>query len=261
FGPTLESIERFGLELERYLKDVPSVQPAAVFADRVVGKPYLEIEIDRDRIARYGIQIADVQQVIEVAIGGRPLTMTVEGRERYPVRVRYQRELRDELETLGDILAPAPGGTQVPLRELADIVYRRGPQMIKSEDTFLVSYVLFDKRPGYAEVQVVDDARAYLQQKSDQGDLTAPPGGSYEFGGSYKNQARAAKRLSVVLPLSLGIIFLILYFQFRKVSVTLMVFSGVFVAFGGGMMMLWFYAQPWFMDASPFGIDLRELFQ
>src|SRR5690606_10456573 len=80
FGPTLESIERFGLELERYLKDVPSVQPAAVFADRVVGKPYLEIEIDRDRIARYGIQIADVQQVIEVAIGGRPLTMTVEGR-------------------------------------------------------------------------------------------------------------------------------------------------------------------------------------
>lgn len=261
FGPTLESIERFGLELERLLKDVPSVQPAAVFADRVVGKPYLEIEIDRDRIARYGIQIADVQQVIEVAIGGRPLTMTVEGRERYPVRVRYQRELRDELETLGDILVPAPGGTQVPLRELADIVYRRGPQMIKSEDTFLVSYVLFDKRPGYAEVQVVNDARAYLQQKIDQGDLIVPPGVSYEFGGSYKNQVRAAKRLSVVLPLSLGIIFLILYFQFRKVSVTLMVFSGVFVAFGGGMMMLWLYAQPWFMDASPFGIDLRELFQ
>ncbi|MBL4698465.1 MAG: efflux RND transporter permease subunit [Phycisphaerales bacterium] len=261
YGPTLESIESFGLDLERLLKEVPSVQPAAVFADRVVGKPYLEIEIDREKIARYGIQIADVQEVIEVAIGGKPLTMTVEGRERYPVRVRYQRELRDQPETLMDILVPAPDGTQVPLAELADLSYRRGPQMIKSEDTFLVAYVLFDKQPGIAEVTVVEDAKAYIQSKIDEGELVVPAGVSYDFAGSYKNQIRAAKRMSIVLPLSLVAIFLLLYFQFKKVSITMMVFSGVFVAWGGGFMMLWLYAQPWFMNIDLFGTNLRELFR
>jgi Cu(I)/Ag(I) efflux system membrane protein CusA/SilA len=187
--------------------------------------------------------------------------MTVEGRERYPVRVRYLRELRDQPDTLGDILVPAPDGTQVPLRELADIQYRRGPQMIRSEDTFLVAYVLFDKRPGYAEVTVVHDARAFIQSKINSGELAVPAGVSFEFAGSYKNQVRAAKRLSIVLPLSLAIIFLLLYFQFRKVGVTFMVFSGVFVAWGGGFIMLWLYAQPWFLDTGLLGVHLRELFQ
>lgn len=261
YGPDLESIESFGLELERLLKEVPSVQPAAVFADRVVGKPYLEIDIDRERIARYGVHIADVQEVIEVAIGGKPLTMTVEGRERYPVRVRYLRELRDQPETLGDILVPTPLGTQVPLAELATITYRRGPQMIKSEDTFLVAYVLFDKRPGHAEVSVVHDAQRYIQSKIDSGDLAVPPGVSFEFAGAYKNQVRAAKRLSIVLPLSLAVIFLLLYLQFKKVSTTMMVFTGVFVAWGGGFIMLWLYAQPWFLDFEVLDVNIRELFQ
>ncbi len=261
YGPDLETIESFGLELERLLKQVPSVQPAAVFADRVVGKPYLEIDIDRERIARYGLQIADVQEVIEVAIGGKPLTMTVEGRERYPVRVRYLRELRDQPETLGDILVPTPAGAQVPLRELAEIKYRRGPQMIKSEDTFLVAYVLFDKLPGYAEVTVVQDAQRYIQEQIDAGELVVPGGVSFEFAGSYKNQVRAAERLSIVLPLSLAIIFLLIYFQFRKAGLTLMIFTGVFVAWGGGFLMLWAYAQPWFLDTELLGTNLRDLFQ
>lgn len=261
YGPDLETIEAFGLELERLLKQVPSVQPAAVFADRVVGKPYLEIDIDRERIARYGLRIADVQEVIEVAIGGKPLTMTVEGRERYPVRVRYLRELRDQPDTLGDILVPTASGAQIPLRELADIEYRRGPQMIKSEDTFLVAYVLFDKKPGFAEVTVVEDARDLIQSRIDSGDLRVPAGVTYEFAGSYKNQVRAAKRLSIVLPLSLAVIFLLIYFQFRQVGVTAMIFTGVFVAWGGGFLMLWLYAQPWFLDADLLGMNLRELFQ
>ncbi|MCA9293156.1 MAG: efflux RND transporter permease subunit [Phycisphaerales bacterium] len=261
FGPDLESIESFGLELEHVLKQVPSVQPAAVFADRVVGKPYLEIEIDRERIARYGLQIADVQEVIEVAIGGKPLTMTVEGRERYPVRVRYLRELRDQPETLGDILVPTASGAQVPLREVATIKYRRGPQMIKSEDTFLVAYVLFDKLPGHAEVDVVHEAQELIGAKIKSGELGVPAGVSFEFAGSYKNQVRAAKRLRLVLPLSLAIIFLLIYFQFRKVSVTLFIFTGVFVAWGGGFLMLWLYAQPWFLDDALIGTNLRTLFQ
>jgi len=261
FGPDLATIESFSLEMERLLKQVPSVQPAAVFADRVVGKPYLEIEIDREKIARYGMQIADVQEIIEVAIGGKPLTMTVEGRERYPVRVRYLRELRDEPETLGDILIPAPDGTQVPLGELSRILYRRGQQMIKSEDTFLVAYVLLDKKPGYAEVTVVEDAQRYIQSKIDSGELSVPAGVSFEFAGSYKNQLRATKRLAIVLPLSLGIIFLLLYFQFRNAALTFFVFTGVFVAWGGGFLMLWLYAQPWFLDVTVLDTNLRELFQ
>jgi len=261
YGPDLPSIERFSMDLERLLKQVPTVEPDAVFADRVVGKPYIEIEINRSQIARYGIQIADVQEVIEVAIGGKPLTMTVEGRERYPVRVRYLRELRDQPETLGEILVPTPSGAQVPLNELAEIKYRRGPQMIKSEDTFLVAYVLFDKKAGQAEVSVVHDAQRYIQGKIDSGELEVPAGVSYTFAGAYENQLRASKRLMLVLPLSLGVIFMLLYLQFRRVSTTLFVFSGVFVAWGGGFLMLWLYAQPWFLDFDLMGTNLRELFQ
>ncbi|MBZ0256542.1 efflux RND transporter permease subunit, partial [bacterium] len=120
-GPDLETIEIVGLQIEKLLKQVPSVKSDAVIADRIVGKPYLEIDIDRKAIARYGISIRNVQDVIEVAIGGKRITTTVEGRERYPVRVRYMRELRDTIESLGAILVPSPTGVQIPMRELADI--------------------------------------------------------------------------------------------------------------------------------------------
>mgnify|MGYP001130833024 CR=1 FL=1 len=261
YGPSLESIEGVAMEIEAYLKQVPSIQSEAVLADRIVGKPYLEIEIDREAIARYGIKITTVQDVIEVAIGGKPITMTVEGRERYPVRVRYQRELRDSIESIEDILVAAPDGTQIPLKELSTIHYLRGPQVIKSEDTFLVGYVIFDKQPGFAEVDVVEQAQRYLQSKVDSGELVIPAGVSYRFTGSYENQIRAEKRLRVVLPISLFAIFLILYFQFKKVPVTLFVFSGVAFAWSGGFILLWFYGQDWFLNFSLFGQNLRELFQ
>jgi Cu(I)/Ag(I) efflux system membrane protein CusA/SilA len=226
-----------------------------------VGKPYLEIDIDREAIARYGLTIRAVQDVIEVAIGGKPLTTTVEGRERYPVRVRYQRELRSTIEDLSTILVSAPDGTQLPLSELAEIRFVRGPMVIKSEDTFLVGYVIFDKRGGHAEVDVVEDAQQYLRGKLDSGELELPAGVSYSFTGSYENQVRSEKTLAVVLPLALVIIFLILYFQFRSVSTTFLVFSGIFVAWAGGFVLIWLYGQPWFLDFSLFGVDLRELFQ
>ncbi len=260
-GPDLETIERVGLDIERFLKEVPSVEPATVIADRIVGKPYLEIDIDREAIARYGIRIRQVQDVIEVAIGGKRITTTVEGRERFPVRVRYMRELRDQIETLDRILVPAPDGTQIPLVQLADILYVRGPQVIKSEDTFLVGYVVFDMKAGHAEVDVVEECQDYLQQKIDSGELIIPAGVSYKFAGSYENQLRAKKTLSVVLPLALFVIFLILYFQFKSVPTSLLVFSGIIVAWAGGFLLIWFYGQPWFMDFSIFGVDMRELFQ
>ncbi len=260
-GPDLETIERVGLQIEKFLKEVPSVKANTVIADRIVGKPYLEIDIDREKIARYGIHIRQVQDVIEVAIGGKPLTSTVEGRERYSVRVRYQRELRSSLESLERIIVPAPDGTQIPLGELAEIKFVRGPMVIKSEDTFLIGYVIFDKKPDYAEVDVVNDAQKLLGSKIDSGELDIPAGVSYSFAGSYQNQIRSERRLRVVLPLSLVIIFLILYFQFRKVPTALLVFSGIFVAWSGGFLMLWLYGQDWFLNFALFGVDFRELFQ
>ena len=255
-GPDLETIERVGVQIERLLKQVPSVEPATVFADRIVGKPYLEIVPDRKALARYGVPIRAFQDVVEVAVGGRKITTTVEGRERFGVRVRYQRELRDQIETMGRILVPAAGGAQIPLEQLAQIRYVRGPQAIKSEDTFLVGYVTFDKKPGYAEVDVVEQCQAHLEEK-----LAVPAGASYEFAGSYENQVRAQKTLMLILPLALFAIFLILYFQFRSVPTAFLVFSGIFVAWAGGFILLWSYGQPWFLDFSIFDVSMRELFQ
>lgn len=260
-GPTLEAIEEMGLRLESFLKEVPEVEAAAVFADRVIGKPYLEIDIDREKIARYGISIRSVQDVIEVAIGGKVLSVAVEGRERYPIRVRYMRELRDSIESLETILIPAPNGQQIPISQLADIRYKRGPQAIKSEDTFLTSYVLFDKKVGYGAVDVVEKSQEYLQSKIESGELIVPEGVSFVFAGNYENQVRSAKKLAVILPLALMIIFLILYFQFKSVVTTLLVFSGILVAWSGGFLMIWMYGQDWFLNINFFGNNLRDLFQ
>ncbi|MCH9034516.1 MAG: efflux RND transporter permease subunit, partial [Planctomycetes bacterium] len=260
-GPSLEALDKVGLQIERLLKEVPSVEPAAVIADRIIGKPYLEIDIDRKAIARYGIKLREVQDVIEVAIGGRRITTTVEGRERYPVRVRYLRELRDSIESLDRILVPAPGGAQIPLIQLAKINYVRGPQVIKSEDTFLVGYVLFDMKPGYAEVDVVEQADAYLKEKIASGELELPDGVSFTFAGTYENQVRSEKKLMVVLPLALFIIFMILYLHFKSVVTTSLVFTGILVAWSGGFIMIWLYAQPWFLDWNVYGTSIRELFQ
>jgi len=261
YGPDLETIEAVGLDLEKILQEVPSVQTSSVFADRIVGKPYLEFKVDRDEIARYGLTMWDFQKTVEIAIGGAQLTTTVEGRERFPVRVRYAREFRDNPEDMKKILIPTPTGAQIPLGELAEIVYRRGPQMIKSEDTFLVGYVVFDKRDGTAEVDVVEEAQRFIEAKIESGEFVVPPGVNYKFTGNYENQIRATKRLAIVVPISLLVIFLILYFQFGNVQTTIMVFSGIFVAFSGGFIMIWLYSQPWFLDFAVAGINMRDLFQ
>lgn len=133
--------------------------------------------------------------------------------------------------------------------------------MIKSEETFLVGYVLFDKRDGFAEVNVVNDAQVYIQNKIDEGQLKVPTGVSYKFSGNYENQVRAVKRLAIVIPISLLLIFLLLYFQFKTVIASTIHFSGVFVAFAGGFIMIWLYGQPWFMDFAVFGVNMRDLFQ
>ena len=260
-GQDLRQIEEFGIKLENILKQIKGVKKEAVFADRIVGKPYMLIDIDREKIAQYGLAIEDVQAILEISIGGKMLTQTVEGRERYAVRVRYPRELRTDPTDLNKIYIPTKKGNPIPLNELATVRYEQGPQVIKSEDTFLVGYVLFDKTDGQAEVSVVERAQKAIQGTIDRGELIVPKGITYTFTGTYENQIRAEKTLSIVVPLALLIIFLILYFQFKAISTSLMVFTGILVAFSGGFIMIWLYGQDWFLNIDLFGFNLREIFQ
>ncbi len=381
-GDNLKVMERVALDIEKLLKtgEVPSIQTSAVIADRIVGKAYLELDWDRQALARYGVHIRKAQDVVEIAIGGRKLTTTVEGRERYPVRVRYMRELRDTIESLNRILVTAMNGTQIPVGQLLEAQveinlneaaaeeaggaagtvakaigkallaagideddfqtspgmpfpirvrkasefnaqagslkelrltnsegekvsalqfltfsyprepwYKRGPMVIKSEDTKLVGYVLFDMKPGNAEVDVVEATQRYLKAqeklfetayreklaelraKGDDRGLTREEkellpgldrrGCNYVFAGNYENQVRSQKTLMVVLPLALFVIFLILYFQFKKIPTTFLVFSGIMVAWAGGFILIWLYSQAWFLNFNIFGTDMRELFQ
>jgi len=261
FGPDLDAIEKGGMQLEQALKEVPSIKASAVFYDRAVGAPYLLIKLNREAMARYGMTVNDVQEILQVAVGGMALSNSVEGRERFPIRVRYARELRDNPDDLKRILIPAMNGVQIPLSEIADIDYTRGAQMIRSENTFLNGYVIFDKNEGKAEVDVVEEATNILRQKLSSGTLILPAGVSYKFAGNYEHQMRATKRLAIVIPISLLLILLLLFFQFRTITASFIHFSGVFVAFAGGFIMLWLYGQDWFLNFSIAGINLRDMFQ
>ncbi len=260
-GPDLETIDEFATSLEPQIRQVEGVRPASVFADRVVGKPYIEIDIDRQDIARHGLTIRNVQEVISTAIGGQMLGMTVEGRERYPLRVRYARENRNNPDEMKRILVPAPDGSQIPLGQLAEFRFETGPMNIRSENTFLNAYVTFDSQPGEAPVDVVNRVREHLDRQISEGSLNVPDGISYVFEGEFRNQQRAAERLSVVLPITLLIIFLIIYFQFRSSPVTIIVFSGIVLVWAGGFILLWLYGEDWFFNFSVMGVELRDFFQ
>lgn len=260
-GPTLQSIESAGIQLEEILKGAASIEPDTVTADRIIGKPYIEIRVDREAIAQYGIKLKAIQSTIATAIGGKSLTTTIEGRERYPVRVRYQRELRDQIESINEILVQSPSGAQIPIGQLATIEYIKGPQVIKSEDGFLVGYLTFDKKGNYAEVEVVQEAQELLNKKLSDGSIQLEPGVSYSFAGNFENQLRAETRLKLIIPITLLIIFVLLYLQFNSTAISLTVYTGILVAWSGGFILIWLYGQPWFMNFEIFGANIRTLFQ
>ncbi len=261
-GPNLEAVETFGIRIEQLLKtsNLPGLSAGSVSAERIVGKPYLEIVPDRAAIQRYGLNIADVHQTLQLAIGGQPVTTTVEGRERFAVRVRYMREARDSIEALERVLLTSKEGAAIPLSSLAEIRYTRGPQMIKSEDTFLTGYVTFGNEPGSAPMDVVFAAQQYLKDAEARGDLPRPDGVTYRFAGDYENQLEFNRNFAVILPITLGMIFLLLYLQFRSSLIALLVFTGVAIAWSGGFCLLWAYNQPDFLAFSLFGHNLRDLF-
>ena len=258
-GDNLEKIEKFGLELEELLKNVEGVKDPTVFAERIVGKPYLEIIPDRTKLSRYSISIESFNKHIEVLLGGISLNTIIKGRERYPLRVRYPRDQRSDPYSIGNVLISGKSG-HIPLKEVAEIKYIQGPQVIKSENTFPVSYVIFDREKEFSEIQVVENAEKYLSEKIKNRELIVPDGISFDFTGNYENQVRAEKRLSILLPLVLLIIFTIIYFQFKKLSSTLTIFTGIAVAFSGGFILIWLYGQPWFLNFELFGLNLRNLF-
>ncbi len=235
YGSDLKEIERIGLEIEQLLKQV--LGATDIVADRIVGKPYLEFEIDRDRIARYGVSVRDVQDVIEIAIGGMNIMESVEGRERYPIRVRYLREFREDLPELEKILVPSSTGAQIPLAQVLTIKSVLGPQEIKGERGLLVGYVTMNTRDR-DEVSVVEDAEALLQGAVRDGRLKLPPGYYWEWSGQFENQVRATKRMSILIPVCLSIMFVMLYLSFKRKWIAPIIYLDILVSASGGFIML-----------------------
>lgn len=260
FGTNLESIERFGSDLEKEIKQIDQVNTTSVFSDRIVAKPYINVVLDRDKAARYGLSINKLQEILETAIGGKLLTEVIEERERFDVIIRYPKELRAEPQDLKNIVIQLPKGGSVPFSEMVNIKYAKGPQVIKSEDGFLTGYVLFDKNEGFAEITVVEEVKKILEAKVKNGELMVPEGIRYRFEGNYENNQHAEKSLAVIIPLILIAILFVLYFQFKSLTVSFMIFSGVLVAFAGGFIMIWLYNQHWFLNFSFLGNELRNVF-
>jgi len=210
FGPDLGKIEEIGKHLEMALQSVPGTR--TVFAERVTGGYYLDFDLNREEIARYGLAIDDVQMIIESAIGGESITTTVEGRERYPVSVRYARELRDDPERLRRVLIPTMNGAQVPLGQLAELRVTLGPAMIRDEEGQLSGYVYVDMAGRDIGGYVAEAKRKVAEQ------VKLPPGYILRWSGQYEYMQRVAERLAYVVPLTLLVIFVLLYINLQSVT-------------------------------------------
>jgi Cu(I)/Ag(I) efflux system membrane protein CusA/SilA len=235
FGADLRELERIGLQIEQLLREVPGATD--IVADRIVGKPYIQIDIDRDRIGRYGVNIRDVQDVIETALGGMNLMESVEGRERYPIRIRLARDFREDAEAIQRISVPTSSGAQVPLAQLATLTTVLGPQEIKGERGLLVGYVTMNTRDR-DEVSVVNDAESLLQQAVRDGRLSIPAGYYWEWSGQFENQVRATARMRLLVPITLCIMLVMLYLGFKRWWIAPVIFFGVLVSASGGFIML-----------------------
>lgn len=236
YGDSIERCEEAAVAIESLLRRELD-HAEAINAIRVNGKPYLEFHIDREAIARYGVNIRDVQNVIELAIGGMNLTTTYEGLDRYPVRIRYQRELRDSVPDLERTLVSTPGGAQIPLSLVADIKMVVGPMSVRREGAKFVSYVTMSN-VGVDETTLVDRGKAIINQAMINGSLSLPEGITQKWAGSYERNLKAKKRLGLLVPLVLIINFILIYLQFKRIPLTFVVFLSIPVAFAGGFILL-----------------------
>ncbi len=243
-GPDLKTIEEIGIHIEAILKTVAGTR--SVYAERVAGGYFTDIKINREAIARYGLTVGEVQEVIQSALGGMNITRTVEGRERYPVNIRYPRELRDDLERIKRILVPVRGGGtsgmqsmgasspsvfHIPLGQLAEIKHTTGPAMIRDEDAMLTGYVYVDVT-GRDIGGYVEKAKRVIQEK-----LKLPRGYYLSWSGQYEFQVRAKERLKILMPIVFFIIFILLYMTFHSISESIMVMLAVLYAMTGGLIL------------------------
>ena len=225
-GPNLEGIQQVGAQVQQILSAIPEMR--SIFAERVSQGFYLNIEVNRAEAARYGLTIADVQQAVTSGIGGEMVAENVEGRERYPVNVRYSRDFRDNVEELQRVLIGTPSGAQIPISEVAKVSFSRGPSMIRDEDGALTGYVYIDLNTNdYGGF--VTNASNLLKQK-----LTLPPGFTYKWSGEYEFELRAKERLQLILPIVFFVIFLLLYMVFHSVTeAAVLIFPTIYALTGG----------------------------
>jgi len=229
FGSNLEEIEKIGTSIEMVLKNVRATR--SVYAERTAGGYFVDFDLKRDQLARYGLNVEDVEMVIMSAIGGENITTTVEGRERYPVNLRYPREMRDDIDKLKRVLIPTMSGSQVPLEQLADIKLSLGPGMIRDENGMLSGYVYVDIA-GRDVGSYVKEAKKAVREK-----ITLPQGYSLSWSGQYEYMQRVKKRLMIFVPLTIFIIFILYFFTFKSVAETMIVMLSVPFALVGGV---WF---------------------
>ncbi|HHF0526364.1 TPA: efflux RND transporter permease subunit [Legionella anisa] len=231
FGPDIKKIEAIGKEIEMVAKEVKGT--SNVYAERVAGGYFLDFQINRDQLARYGLTIMDVNRIIESAVGGENITTTIEGRERYPVNVRYLRELRDDPDKLNRILVKTPSGAEVPVAQLVTLTFRSGPAMVRDENAMLAGYVFIDIS-GRDIGGYVEELKQAVKAK-----VKLPPGYTLAWSGQYEFMQRVYERLKIFVPLTLAIIFVLFYFTFRTITETLMVMLGVPFALFGGFLLLY----------------------
>jgi Cu(I)/Ag(I) efflux system membrane protein CusA/SilA len=253
-GTNLEQIQQLGAQVQQILSGLPQVR--SVFAERVSQGFYINVEVDRPEAAKYGLTIADVQQAVESGIGGMNVAENVEGRSRYPINVRYQRDFRDNVGELSRVLIATPSGAQIPIAEVAKISFSLGPAMIRDEDGQLTGYVYIDlNTTDYGGF--VDQASKILRQK-----LQLPAGYTYQWSGEYEFQLRAKERMKIILPVVFFVIFLLLYMVFHNLTEAMVLIFPTFYAMTGGLILQWmlgynFSVAVWVGYIALFGIAVE----
>ena len=253
-GTNLEQIQQLGAQVQQILSGLPQVR--SVFAERVSQGFYINVEVNRPEAAKYGLTIADVQQAVESGIGGMNVAENVEGRSRYPINVRYQRDFRDNVGELSRVLIATPSGAQIPISEVAKISFSRGPAMIRDEDGQLTGYVYIDlNTTDYGGF--VDQASKMLRQK-----LQLPAGYTYQWSGEYEFQLRAKERMKIILPVVFFVIFLLLYMVFHNLTEAMVLIFPTFYAMTGGLILQWllgynFSVAVWVGYIALFGIAVE----
>jgi copper/silver efflux system protein len=253
-GPSLDAIQETGTRIQRILSGLPQVR--SLFAERVSQGFYINVDVNRPEAARYGLTVGDVQQAVTSGIGGMNLTENVEGRERYPVNVRYERDFRDDIGSLNRVLLATPSGAQIPIEQVAKISFSRGPAMIRDEDGQLTGYVYLDlNTKDYGSF--VQQASSLLRDK-----LKLQPGYTFHWSGEYEFELRAKQRLKIILPIVFAAIFFLLYLVFHSVTEALVLIFPTFYAMTGGLLLQWlmgynFSVAVWVGYIALFGIAVE----